>query len=224
MMKMNKETLIALPITSDFMLYGDMRMISILLYNYDWCKPFSKDENGNTKPYKRLSKYDYKNNKRKMIELYGCSSQYWNRQFKKMIELGFIEEDVDHYKVYNKSKDNNWFTLIPRTTIVKAIESKLSAKHLKLFIKIFSMSWNTKLKSSFEVQINLAFLSTTIGLNPRNATRDLIGEREVGSYCEGCGLLTKLEEEGFIEIDIRKEQFTNFNNNKYYFKAIIQKE
>ena len=216
-----EETLVSLPITPEFMEKGNIRLMMIILYKYDWCKPFLKDENNKTKPYKRLGKYEYKKHKKEMIELYGCSPQYWNRQFKKMIELGFIEEEQDYYKVYNKSKSNNWFVLIPRNRVVDIINNKsLSSKHIKLFVKIYRLVWNNKMNMSFEKQINLTLLSSTIGLNPRNATRDLIGEREVGSYCEGCGLLTKLEEEGLIEIKIKKERFTNFNNNVYYFKVI----
>lgn len=211
-----RKTKISIPFFDDFMKNGDMKMLMILLYKYEYTQPTTDK----TKPYKVMPKWVYKKYKKEMILQYGKTERTWNRNFKKMIDNGYIEEEGDMYLVYNKSKDSKWFTLIDRDKIVDLLSiDDFKDSEFKSYVIIHAKNYVYKLNTFIETQICLSYFATVLGTNLTNAYRDYIGRREEGSYCEGAGILTKLEENGFIKIKIKKEKSkaTNLPNNSYTF-------
>lgn len=214
---MNK--FVALP-TYDFAFKNcDYRMLAILLHKFEYTQT-SKNE-----PFKMLMKWKYKEHKKQMIKEYGKTDRTWNRNFKKMIEHGFIEEYTDHYKIYNKNKENNAdYKLIPYNIIKSFIEDDITNTEIANYVLIYYKCHNYKLETCFLTHIPLIYFAETMGTNISNSFRDYIGDRIEGEYCEGAGVLTKLEENGYIKIKTKKEKSPkgNFNINTYHFIPILE--
>lgn len=195
----------------------DYRMLMVLTHKFDYTQP------AQDKPYKILMKWRYKKYKKQMIKEYGKSSRTWDRNFKKMIKNGFIEECEDHYRIYNKNKDNKGYRLIPYEIVKSFISENISNSEIASYLLIFYKTYNYKLEECFSTHIPLVYFAKTLGTNEDNASRDYIGNREVGCYCEGAGILTRLEENGYITIAVKKDKCPvgNFNINNYFFKPIL---
>ena len=206
------------------------RLMMILLYDFTYTQPCGDN------PYKRLDKYRYKRFKKEMITKYKKTDRSWNRDFKKMIELGFIKEETDHYKIYNRNPIANdkgryeGFRTFSRSLIEQMINDDLTTKEIRAFIFIFYQCYDWKSNSVKEKHIVLEYIAEVFGTSKgHHSFRDYIGYRPCEHNYEyddekKIGILSRLEEMNYIKIRKQKNKYDNgnFNINNYFFIPLLR--
>lgn len=225
---MNSE--VALPTYDNAFKNYNYKLAIVLLSKFEYTQPCGDN------PFQRLEKNIYKKYKKKIVEEYGKSERTWNRDFKKMIELGFIEEtkfqDKDCYLIYNKFPTRNengkyyGYKCINVKLLRKMLEDDLDNKLIKAYLLVALKTSNSF--GNFKKHIPLTYMAETFGTNQTNAWRDYIGYRPKEhnyEYEEGkkIGILSQLEELDYIEIETQRGKcpYGNHIQNKYLFRLLI---
>lgn len=221
---------VALPTYDEAFKNYNYRLAIVLLSKLEYTQPCGDN------PFQRLDKDIYKRNKKKIVNEYGKSERTWNRDFKKMIELGYIKEgkwnDKECYLIYNKYPTRNdngnyyGYKTIKANLLRKMIEDGLESKHIKTYLLIYLKTCNDF--GNFKKHIPLTYFATTFETNITNAWRDYIGYRPKENdyeYEEGkkVGIISYLEELDYVEIKTERGKcsINDIIQNRYLFKVLL---
>lgn len=155
--------------------------------------------------YRKMNRCDYLKNKKEMIEATGdletipileekpkkpLSNRQWDRSFKKLRELGIVEEvkningKLYAYYIYNKNPISGKEYTLVEPEIIRALRRTYKSTTIKAYAYLRSQCWDSKNKKFIRKQIRLIDICSALGLSEetRNDLFKLLQELHASRY------------------------------------------
>lgn len=200
---MAKATDMAIPLYPKALENADYVVLTTLLD-----KKWSTYDTKNKPNFRKILRCDYLKNKEEMIKATGdlestpiildgkpkepkkpLSIRQWDRSFKKLRELGIVEElkntnnKLYAYRIYNKNEVGKEYTLV-EADIIRALRKTYKSTPIKAYAYLRSQCWDNNSKKFVRRKISLVDICKALGLSEetRNDLFKLLQELHAGRY------------------------------------------
>ena len=200
---MAKATDMAIPLYPKALENADYVVLTTLLD-----KKWSTYDTKNKPNFRKILRCDYLKNKEEMIKATGdlestpiildgkpkepkkpLSIRQWDRSFKKLRELGIVEElkntnnKLYTYRIYNKNEVGKEYTLV-EADIIRALRKTYKSTPIKAYAYLRSRCWDSNSKKFVRRKISLVEICRDLGLSEetRNDLFKLLQELHAGRY------------------------------------------
>ena len=200
---MAKATDMAIPLYPKALENADYVVLTTLLD-----KKWSTYDTKNKPNFRKILRCDYLKNKEEMIKATGdlestpiildgkpkepkkpLSIRQWDRSFKKLRELGIVEElkntnnKLYTYRIYNKNEVGKEYTLV-EADIIRALRKTYKSTPIKAYAYLRSQCWDNNSKKFVRRKISLVDICKALGLSEetRNDLFKLLQELHAGRY------------------------------------------
>lgn len=196
-------------------------------------KKWSTYDTVNKPNFRKMNRCDYLTNKEEMIRCTGdldtipildekpkkpLSNRQWDRSFKKLKELGIVEElrntnnKLYAYRIYNKNPLNGKQYTLVEPEIIRALRKTYKSTSIKAYAYLRSQCWDNDSKKFVRKKISLVDICKALGLS-EETRNDLFK------------LLQELHASRYITIYERVKQSTEGDYNiSYYIYEIVSYE
>ena len=171
-------------------------------------KKWSTYDTKNKPNFRKILRCDYLKNKEEMIKATGdlesthiildrkakepkkpLSKSQWDKSFKKLRELGIVEElkntnnKLYAYRIYNKNEVGKEYTLV-EADIIRALRKTYKSTPIKAYAYLRSQCWDNNSKKFVRRKISLVDICKALGLSEetRNDLFKLLQELHAGRY------------------------------------------
>ena len=167
-------------------------------------KKWSTYDTKNKPNFRKINRCDYLANKEEMITSTGdletipilgekpkkpLSKSQWDKSFKKLRELGIVEElkntnnKLYAYRIYNKNEVGKEYTLV-EAEIIRALRRTYKSTPIKAYAYLRSQCWDNNSKKFVRKKISLVDICKALGLSEetRNDLFKLLQELHASRY------------------------------------------
>ena len=167
-------------------------------------KKWSTYDTKNKPNFRKINRCDYLANKEEMIKATGdldsipilgekpkkpLSKSQWDKSFKKLKELGIVEElrntndKLYAYRIYNKNEVGKEYTLV-EAEIIRALRRTYKSTPIKAYAYLRSQCWDNNSKKFVRRKISLVNICKALGLSEdtRNDLFKLLQELHASRY------------------------------------------
>ena len=196
---MAKATDMAIPLYPKALENADYVVLTTLLD-----KKWSTYDTKNKPNFRKINRCDYLANKEEMITSTGdletipilgekpkkpLSKSQWDKSFKKLRELGIVEElkntnnKLYAYRIYNKNEVGKEYTLV-EAEIIRALRRTYKSTPIKAYSYLRSQCWDNNSKKFVRRKISLVNICKALGLSEdtRNDLFKLLQELHASRY------------------------------------------
>ena len=196
---MAKSTDMAIPLYPKALENADYVVLTTLLD-----KKWSTYDTKNKPNFRKILRCDYLKNKEEMIKATGdlestpilgekpkkpLSKSQWDKSFKKLRELGIVEElkntnnKLYAYRIYNKNEVGKEYTLV-EAEIIRALRRTYKSTPIKAYAYLRSQCWDNNSKKFVRRKISLVNICKALGLSEdtRNDLFKLLQELHASRY------------------------------------------
>ena len=196
---MAKATDMAIPLYPKALENADYVVLTTLLD-----KKWSTYDTKNKPNFRKILRCDYLKNKEEMIKATGnlestpilgekpkkpLSKSQWDKSFKKLRELGIVEElkntnnKLYAYRIYNKNEVGKEYTLV-EAEIIRALRRTYKSTPIKAYAYLRSQCWDNNSKKFVRRKISLVNICKALGLSEdtRNDLFKLLQELHASRY------------------------------------------
>ena len=196
---MAKATDMAIPLYPKALENADYVVLTTLLD-----KKWSTYDTKNKPNFRKILRCDYLKNKEEMIKATGnlestpilgekpkkpLSKSQWDKSFKKLRELGIVEElkntnnKLYAYRIYNKNEVGKEYTLV-EAEIIRALRRTYKSTPIKAYAYLRSQCWDNNSKKFVRRKISLVNICKALGLSEdtRNDLYKLLQELHASRY------------------------------------------
>ena len=196
---MAKATDMAIPLYPKALENADYVVLTTLLD-----KKWSTYDTKNKPNFRKILRCDYLKNKEEMIKATGdlestpilgekpkkpLSKSQWDKSFKKLRELGIVEElkntnnKLYAYRIYNKNEVGKEYTLV-EAEIIRALRRTYKSTPIKAYAYLRSQCWDNNNKKFVRRKISLVNICKALGLSEdtRNDLFKLLQELHASRY------------------------------------------
>ena len=189
---MAKATDMAIPLYPKALENADYVVLTTLLD-----KKWSTYDTKNKPNFRKINRCDYLKNKEEMIKATGdlngdkkpLSKSQWDKSFKKLRELGIVEElkntnnKLYAYRIYNKNEVGKEYTLV-EAEIIRALRRTYKSTPIKAYAYLRSQCWDNNSKKFVRRKISLVDICKALGLSEetRNDLFKLLQELHASRY------------------------------------------
>ena len=196
---MAKATDMAIPLYPKALENDDYVVLTTLLD-----KKWSTYDTKNKPNFRKILRCDYLKNKEEMIKATGdlestpilgekpkkpLSKSQWDKSFKKLRELGIVEElkntnnKLYAYRIYNKNEVGKEYTLV-EAEIIRALRRTYKSTPIKAYAYLRSQCWDNNSKKFVRRKISLVNICKALGLSEdtRNDLFKLLQELHASRY------------------------------------------
>ena len=196
---MAKATDMAIPLYPKALENADYVVLTTLLD-----KKWSTYDTKNKPNFRKINRCDYLANKEEMIKATGdldsipilgekpkkpLSKSQWDKSFKKLRELGIVEElkntnnKLYAYRIYNKNEVGKEYTLV-EAEIIRALRRTYKSTPIKAYAYLRSQCWDNNSKKFVRRKISLVNICKALGLSEdtRNDLFKLLQELHASRY------------------------------------------
>ena len=189
---MAKATDMAIPLYPKALENADYVVLTTLLD-----KKWSTYDTKNKPNFRKINRCDYLANKEEMIKATGdlngdkkpLSKSQWDKSFKKLRELGIVEElkntnnKLYAYRIYNKNEVGKEYTLV-EAEIIRALRRTYKSTPIKAYAYLRSQCWDNNNKKFVRRKISLVDICKALGLSEetRNDLFKLLQELHASRY------------------------------------------
>ena len=196
---MAKATDMAIPLYPKALETADYVVLTTLLD-----KKWSTYDTKNKPNFRKILRCDYLKNKEEMIKATGnlestpilgekpkkpLSKSQWDKSFKKLRELGIVEElkntnnKLYAYRIYNKNEVGKEYTLV-EAEIIRALRRTYKSTPIKAYAYLRSQCWDNNSKKFVRRKISLVNICKALGLSEdtRNDLFKLLQELHASRY------------------------------------------
>ena len=196
---MAKATDMAIPLYPKALENADYVVLTTLLD-----KKWSTYDTKNKPNFRKINRCDYLANKEEMIKATGdldsipilgekpkkpLSKSQWDKSFKKLRELGIVEElkntnnKLYAYRIYNKNEVGKEYTLV-EAEIIRALRRTYKSTPIKAYAYLRSQCWDNNSKKFVRRKISLVDICKALGLSEetRNDLFKLLQELHASIY------------------------------------------
>lgn len=197
---MAKATDMSIPLYPTCLKNADYVVLTTLLD-----KKWSTYDTKNRPNFRKMNRCDYLANKEEMIKSTGdldtipflenelkkpLSKSQWDKSFKKLRELGIVEElkntnnKLYAYRIYNKNPIyGNEYTLV-EPEIIRTLRKTFKSTPIKVYAYLRSKCWDDKNRKFIRKKISLIDMCKDLGLseNSRHDLAIILGELHASRY------------------------------------------
>ena len=196
---MAKATDMAIPLYPKALENADYVVLTTLLD-----KKWSTYDTKNKPNFRKILRCDYLKNKEEMIKATGdlestpilgekpkkpLSKSQWDKSFKKLRELGIVEElkntnnKLYAYRIYNKNEVGKEYTLV-EAEIIRTLRRTYKSTPIKAYAYLRSQCWDNNSKKFVRRKISLVNICKALGLSEdtRNDLFKLLQELHASRY------------------------------------------